>query len=128
MLTTENRSALMARAWAIFRDTYDFPRIPFLSIGRRCFASALRMAWGEHRAAAILAAEPTEKLLTVVQVADRDLAALPFKSFRYNSDAEERRLSTIRRTTAAELARRNVAPFAAGPAALRAAFAASVPA
>src|SRR5688572_17892581 len=105
----------MARARAVFRETYDFPRMPFRSIGRKCFASALRMAWGEHRAAAILAAKPTEKLLTVVQVADRDLAALPLKSFRHNTEAEERRLSTIRRTTAAELARRNVAPFAAGP-------------
>jgi hypothetical protein len=115
----------MARVWAIFRETYDYPAIPFRSIGRSCFASALRMAWGEHRAAAILIATPTENLLTVVQVADRDLAALPYRGLRYNNETEERRLSTIRRTTAAKLARRNVLPFGG---ALLTALAASAPA
>src|SRR5215207_745499 len=39
--------AVMTRAWAIFRETYDYPRMPFRSLGRRCFVWALRAAWAE---------------------------------------------------------------------------------
>lgn len=46
----------MRRAWAIFRRTYNFPRIKFNDIGRKCFAWALRQAWVEAREAARLAA------------------------------------------------------------------------
>jgi|SRR6267142_2545450 hypothetical protein len=46
----------MRRAWAIFRRTYNFPRIKFSDIGRKCFAWALRQAWVEAREAARLAA------------------------------------------------------------------------
>jgi hypothetical protein len=51
-----NRSALMARAWAIFRQTYRYPQIKFSDIGRKCFAWALRQAWIEAREAARVAA------------------------------------------------------------------------
>jgi hypothetical protein len=51
-----NRSALMTRAWAIFRQTYRYPQIKFSDIGRKCFAWALRRAWVEAREAARLAA------------------------------------------------------------------------
>jgi hypothetical protein len=51
-----NRSALMTRAWAIFRRTYNFPQIKFLDIGRKCFAWALRQAWVEAKEAARVAA------------------------------------------------------------------------
>jgi hypothetical protein len=46
----------MRRAWVIFRQTYNFPRIKFSDIGRKCFAWALRQAWVEAREAARLAA------------------------------------------------------------------------
>jgi len=46
----------MRRAWAIFRQTYNYPRIKFSDIGRKCFAWALRQAWVEAREAARLAA------------------------------------------------------------------------
>ena len=46
----------MRRAWAIFRQTYNFPQIKFSDIGRKCFAWALRQAWVEAREAARLAA------------------------------------------------------------------------
>lgn len=51
-----DRSALMTRAWAIFRRTYKYPQIKFADIGRRCFAWALRQAWVEAREAARVAA------------------------------------------------------------------------
>jgi hypothetical protein len=51
-----NRSALMTRAWAIFRQTYCYPQIKFSDIGRKCFAWALRQAWIEAREAARVAA------------------------------------------------------------------------
>lgn len=51
-----NRASLMARAWAIFRQTYRYPQIKFSDIGRPCFAWALKQEWAEARAAARLAA------------------------------------------------------------------------
>jgi hypothetical protein len=51
-----DRGALMRRAWAIFRKTYNYPQIKFPDIGRNCFAWALRQAWVEAREAAQLAA------------------------------------------------------------------------
>jgi hypothetical protein len=51
-----NRSALMTRAWAIFRQTYRYPQIKFSDIGRKCFAWALRQAWIEARETARVAA------------------------------------------------------------------------
>jgi hypothetical protein len=52
------RTKIMSRAWAIFRATYHYPQIKFASIGRDCFAWALRQAWAEARTAARLAAIP----------------------------------------------------------------------
>ena len=51
-----DRGALMRRAWAIFRQTYNYPQIKFSDIGRKCFAWALRKAWVEAREAARVAA------------------------------------------------------------------------
>jgi hypothetical protein len=51
-----DRSALMRRAWEIFRRTYRYPQIKFPDIGRECFAWALRKAWVEAREAARVAA------------------------------------------------------------------------
>ena len=51
-----DRSALMRRAWEIFRQTYKYPQIKFSDIGRQCFVWALRKAWAEAREAARLAA------------------------------------------------------------------------
>jgi hypothetical protein len=57
-----NRSALMTRAWAIFRRTYKYPQIKFSDIGRKCFAWALKQAWVEARESARVATlSPTVK-------------------------------------------------------------------
>jgi hypothetical protein len=39
----------MADASRIFRELYNYPYVSFRSIGRRCFASALRQAWARAR-------------------------------------------------------------------------------
>jgi hypothetical protein len=52
----------MTRAWAIVRETYSYPRISFRSIGRPCFARALREAWKEARQAAEITTTPTDGL------------------------------------------------------------------
>jgi hypothetical protein len=51
-----DRSAVMHRAWAIFRETYKYPLIKFADIGRKCFGWALRKAWAEAWEAARVAA------------------------------------------------------------------------
>lgn len=58
-MTTDHRT-IMIRAWAIFRETYGYPAVPFRSIGRACFTWALRRAWHEAREAARVAAIPAE--------------------------------------------------------------------
>ena len=45
-------AAVMRRAWAIFKETYSYPAISMASIGRHCFAWALKKAWAEAKAAA----------------------------------------------------------------------------
>jgi hypothetical protein len=71
-----DRSALMTRAWAIFRQTYCYPQIKFSDIGRKCFAWALRQAWVEAREAARVGAltpaakaERIETLQTLISYA-----------------------------------------------------------
>jgi CRISPR/Cas system Type II protein with McrA/HNH and RuvC-like nuclease domain len=56
-----DRSAVMHRAWAIFRETYKYPQIKFADIGRKCFGWALRKAWAEAREAARVAAIPAQE-------------------------------------------------------------------
>ncbi len=72
-----DRSDVMRRAWAIFRETYKYPQIKFSDIGRKCFAWALRQAWSEARQAARTAAmsaetkaERIDALQTLIQQAD----------------------------------------------------------
>lgn len=56
------RARVMARAWAIFRERYDYPRVPFASIGRHCFQTALAAAWAEAGRVAQLARHGTGAL------------------------------------------------------------------
>jgi hypothetical protein len=44
-----DRTAIMTRAWAIFRQTYCcYPQIKFSDIGRKCFACCLRRPSRDH--------------------------------------------------------------------------------
>jgi hypothetical protein len=72
-----DRSTVMRRAWAIFRETYKYPKIKFSDIGRNCFGWALRQAWAEARQAARTAAisaeakaERIDALQALIQQAD----------------------------------------------------------
>jgi hypothetical protein len=51
-----DRATVMRRAWAIFCQTYKYPRIKFSDIGRKCFGWALKAAWSEARDEARIAA------------------------------------------------------------------------
>lgn len=72
-----NRATVMARAWAIFRETYKYPQIKFSSIGRKCFGWALKQAWAEAREAARIAGIPPEQKAARITALHRtiDLAA-----------------------------------------------------
>lgn len=54
-MTKSNQAQIMTRAWAMFRETYHYPRIKFSSIGRPCFNYCLRRAWAESSESAKLA-------------------------------------------------------------------------
>lgn len=56
------RRKVMDRAWELFRRNYGYPRVPFRSIGKHCFAYCLRMAWAEARETVRLAAIGVERL------------------------------------------------------------------
>ncbi|KQO49959.1 hypothetical protein ASF08_22755 [Methylobacterium sp. Leaf85] len=56
------RRGVLARAWAIFRESYNYPRVPFLSLGWGCFTWALKKAWAEARETVRLAGLGVEAL------------------------------------------------------------------
>ena len=65
-----DRKAIMARAWVIFREAYNYPAIKFSSIGRACFGWALRKAWTEARDAARITVIPAaEKAARIAALA-----------------------------------------------------------
>src|SRR5688500_11405198 len=101
-------SSVMTRAWAIFRETYSYPRIPFASIGRHCFNSCLTRAWAEHRATAQLAATPTAALAEQVFQIESVLAALTYRGWSTNVTRERNRLNEELRPLVTELGRRPV--------------------
>lgn len=68
-----NRKAIMARAWAIFRETYKYPAIKFSSIGWKCFGWALRTAWAEAREAARIADIPADEKAARIAVLTRTI-------------------------------------------------------
>lgn len=85
-----DRRTVMARAWAIFRETYRYPSIPFRSIGRGCFGWALKMAWIEARKAARLAALSADaKAARIVELND----AIRFARFNGNWAEASREIS-----------------------------------
>jgi hypothetical protein len=100
------RSLLMRRAWAIFRTTYNFPAIPFRSIGRPCFAWALRKAWTEERAADALGAELAEKLEARAAIIRREMDDLKYRGWNTNLVRERDRLDAALLPITAELTRR----------------------
>ena len=106
-----NNGSVMRRAWAIFRETYRYPAVPFRSIGRRCFASALRMAWAEARRAAELAATPVEPLTARIAALNGEIDGLKYLGWSTDAVREERRLRDALAPLVAELASRPV-PFA----------------
>lgn len=88
-----DRSAIMHQAWTIFRSTYHYPAVPFRSIGRPCFAWALREAWRQERAAARVAAIPlATRQARAVELRDE----LAFLTYRDDYRAAEFRRSEIK--------------------------------
>lgn len=67
-----------ARAKAIFAKTYNYPAVPFRSIGRKCFAWALAQAKAEAARAAKIAATPVQAKAAKVAALNRELALLPY--------------------------------------------------
>lgn len=78
-----NRQQIMQAAWAIFRDKYHYPAVPFRSLGRKCFGWCLSEAYRRAREAARIAAIPAEvKAARVAQLtAAREVAGY-MASFR----------------------------------------------
>jgi hypothetical protein len=96
----------MARAWEIFRATYGYPSVPFRSIGRECFAWALRKAWWEVRKARALAAMPAERLSARVSYLRDEIELLKYRSFATNAGKARAALEAELRTLTAEIDRR----------------------
>ncbi|WP_246663758.1 hypothetical protein [Tardiphaga sp. vice278] len=100
-----SRTNVMTRAWAMFRQAYNYPRIKFASIGRKCFASCLRAAWAEARKAAKVSAMPAAaKAARIVELTD----TIRFAPFSESWRQASREISAAR----AELARLTTATAA----------------
>jgi hypothetical protein len=87
----QNNRQVMALAWAIFRQTYNpWGTMPFRSIGRQCFAWALREAWRRQREADRVAAIPASVKAEQSARLTRELELLPYR--------EDYRAAQFRRT------------------------------
>lgn len=89
-----DRRSVMTRAWAIFRQTYNYPGIPFRSIGRRCFAWALRRAWAEAKDAARIAAIPAPVKATRADALKSELGLLTYREDYRAACARSREIET----------------------------------
>jgi hypothetical protein len=88
-----SRRDIMARAWAIFRQTFHYPQIKFSSIGRDCFNACLRQAWAEAKSAARVAAIPTaEKTLRIALL----LSAIEIERFKSHWPAARANITAMR--------------------------------
>ena len=96
------RLGVLARAWAIFRASYNYPRVPFRSIGRACFAWALKAAWVEARQTARLADLSVEGLKVATAKASEPHVRVGL-STSYSDRADEvmARENTVRALTSA---------------------------
>lgn len=93
-----NTRTIKDRAKQIFAETYGYPRLPFKSIGRKCFAAALANARAEAKAAAQLAAIPANVRAARVASLSRELSLIAYRA--------DYRAAQIRKTEIhAELAR-----------------------
>jgi hypothetical protein len=79
--------AVMSEAWRIFRETYNYPYVSFRSIGRRCFASALRLAWARARELVRLASLGSEALESELHRLRGERALLDYSSGRWVDEA-----------------------------------------
>lgn len=70
-MTNKEKSAVMSAAWAIFRKSYNYPRISFASIGRKCFAWALTEAWRQAKERDAFAAIPADARAARLVVLER---------------------------------------------------------
>jgi hypothetical protein len=84
----------MSRAWAIFRQTYNYPAIPFRSIGRPCFAWALRRAWAEAKEAARIAAIPAEVKAQRTDALRSELVLIPYREDYRAACARQQQIET----------------------------------
>src|SRR4051812_15468290 len=75
--------AIMSEAWRIFRERYNYPYVSFRSIGRRCFASALKLAWARARELVRLAALGWEALANELDRLHGERARLEYSSGRW---------------------------------------------
>jgi hypothetical protein len=68
-MSNVNRTVIMSRAWAIFRQTYCYPRIKFSSTGVSASNACIRQAWAEAkstvRIAAIWAESKADRIATL---------------------------------------------------------------
>ena len=103
-----NLARIMSRAWAIFREAYHYPSIPFSSIGRKCFAGTLRKAWHEARCAAELMAAPVEMLESRAASLRSEIDGLKYRGWGSNIERLERDLRSMLSPIEAEIARRPV--------------------
>ena len=105
-------AVVMRRAREIFRTRFNYPTVPFRSIGRHCFNGCLRMAWQEVREAAELAATPTEQLAALADTYERELTGLQFAGWGTNVQRQRDTIGAALSPIKAELAKREPEPVA----------------
>ena len=102
----DDRGAIMRRAWEFFRARFNYPTVPFRSIGRHCFRGCLLFAWQEHREVTEMATTPTDQLAALAETYAQELVALQYTGWGTNVQRTRGGIRAALAPIAAELARR----------------------
>ena len=89
--------AVMTEAWRIFRTAYNYPYVPFRSIGRPCFVWALNQACANARHQSYLVALGPEALTQALEQLSAEETALVYLT--HGSASQRKREMAARRAT-----------------------------
>lgn len=92
--STIDRRAIMLRAWEIFREQYNYPRVGFNSIGRKCLGWAIRAAYAEYRRHVALIARAEAQVQAERASIRRELDMIRYLPGHMNASLRRRELET----------------------------------
>ena len=99
-----NRRQVMQTAWNLFRKHYNFPRLPFKSIGRKCFAWCVGEAWRVEKIAAQKAAMSVAQIQARIAALSDELTLAQYRRWTPEASSTSRDIQIELNELAARIA------------------------